>query len=107
MSKPTKILVDGEEVVVEWDAKLGRIPQGYPTGADYKGNRIRMSKHVRRNAARENLMHELMHKLWEAGGLTEEYKSSTEEYIITTLAGRLTDLLRDNPELVEFLTEEG
>ena len=106
MNKLTKVKVEDDEVSVQWDAKLGRMPQGYPWGADFHKDRIRIAAHTRKAAAREHMLHELLHKIWEKSGLTDSYARTTEEFIITCLTGWLVDILRDNPELVEFITEE-
>jgi hypothetical protein len=104
---PATIRVDDDLVTIEDNATgLGVTIEGYPYSADYKRDRIRLARNTRRSAKRENLAHEVLHKIWEKAGLSERYATKTEEYIITSLAGLLTDVLRDNPALVEFLTEQ-
>lgn len=103
----TRIQVEDDEVQIEWDANLGKLASGHPIGADYKKNRIRVAAGTRHSVKREHIVHELLHKLWEKSGLTKHYSNTTEEVVITSLTGWLVEVLRDNPELVEFLTEEG
>lgn len=105
MNRPDRIKVDRDEVVIKWDQRVKKTADGYPAGATYRSNTVEIDKYGRSASKREWLMHELLHKLWEAGGLGERYATTTEEYIITVLSGQLVDMLRDNPELVEFLTE--
>jgi hypothetical protein len=58
---------------------------------------------------KETLLHESLHALWHLVGLNEPYpqeeKDSPGEDIINRLAPALLSLLRDNPELVEWLQE--
>lgn len=56
---------------------------------------------------RENLFHELLHAVWEKAKLDETYARSTEEFVISSLGGWLLDTLKDNPDLRDYLFEEG
>ena len=59
---------------------------------------------------RETLLHELLHAVWYQTPLDRRYDDdapdSVGEEIVYTLASRLLSLLRDNPKLVEYLTQE-
>jgi len=54
---------------------------------------------------RETLLHECLHGLWYSTQLERKFKDDQEEDVIYTLAPRILALLRDNPELVKWLTE--
>lgn len=51
----------------------------------------------------EVLIHELLHALWTDSGLPDT--NIEEEDAVTKLAPRLQALLRDNPELVKWITK--
>lgn len=59
---------------------------------------------------KDSMLHELLHAIWHQTGLKVPYpdtkKNSPGEGIITVVATALLALLRDNPELVEWLRSE-
>lgn len=63
-----------------------------------------------KNVERETLLHECLHALWSQTLLDKQYPDeaadSPGEEIIAVLAPRLLALLRSNPKLVRFLTED-
>lgn len=102
----TEIRVEDDIVKVEWGVRLSRMAGGYPTGGDYKKDHIRLGPGARKAVLRENVVHELLHKLWDKSELSNDYSDKTEEYILSSLSGWLLDTLRDNPALREFLFED-
>jgi hypothetical protein len=52
---------------------------------------------------RDSLMHEALHALFAMLGLDQEWGTKTEGYV-TRLSPALLALLRDNPDLVGYLT---
>lgn len=107
MKKIKQIRFEDEVVEVEWDKKdLPRMPGGYPQGGEYKNNTIKLSAYLRKSVIREWVLHEALHKVWEQAGLRDRYAATTEEYILSSLDGRICDLLRDNPDLVKLLVED-
>lgn len=50
------------------------------------------------------VVHELLHALYELGGLPEDAK---EEQVITTLAPLVVQAIKDNPQLVEIIRGNG
>ncbi len=56
---------------------------------------------------RETLMHELLHAIIYASGMVHHFKldHDTEEELVSALSPWILQLLRDNPYLVEYLTE--
>jgi hypothetical protein len=49
----------------------------------------------------DTLIHETLHAVWNVAGLQAK---DSEERIVTSLAHQLTQVIRDNPELVAYLT---
>lgn len=99
------VSVDGTDVSIEWDARLGRIGQ-YPKAGDYHRGKVRVSGGMMLRQEQVTVMHELMHHLWERTQLSNFLSSNTEELVLATLDSWIVQMLRDNPELVSFLTEE-
>ena len=50
------------------------------------------------------LLHELIHGILYHGGITSELEKETEERICDSIAVLLLGVLRDNPDLVTYLT---
>lgn len=50
---------------------------------------------------KDTLLHEIMHGVWYWGGLEDGDK---QERIVTLMATGLTQVLKDNPKIGEFLT---
>lgn len=57
--------------------------------------------------ARDTLLHECLHAVWNQTHLKKRYSEKAEEEIIWCLAPRILALLRDNPVLLRFLTDGG
>jgi hypothetical protein len=57
------------------------------------------------DVARETFLHEAMHGMWYQTLLDRQYRDKQEEDIIYSLAPKILEFLRDNPEAVEFLLE--
>lgn len=59
-------------------------------------------------AARDTLLHEVLHAVWMRAGLQTDFdhveKDSPGERIINVVATGLLQVLRDNPQFVEYLT---
>jgi hypothetical protein len=54
---------------------------------------------------REKLLHELLHVVFDNTGISNRFSDRTEEQLVRALSPALFDLLRENPELVRYLTE--
>lgn len=55
---------------------------------------------------RRTLLHECLHAVCEGSGLSKWIKEAdSEEFLVSVLDSALYQLCRDNPRLVEFLTE--
>jgi len=87
---------------------VGRKPAGQmphvdgerPNGCiDSDALQVTIAQRLRRSKVQELLLHEFLHSIWPTGFLTEES-------IVVRLAPRLLQLLRENPELVNYLTGE-
>lgn len=106
-SKPKVIFLDEDRIDILWEQKLGSFDGkgGHEPGGDYGRSRIRMGKGMPRRMLRGVLMHESLHGVWERA-LGDRYSEATEEVIVDYLAPWILDMLRRNPDLVEFLTED-
>ncbi|MGA7887641.1 MAG: hypothetical protein WCA44_18050 [Acidobacteriaceae bacterium] len=58
---------------------------------------VKVAARLRRSKMQELSLHEFLHAMWPKG-------YGFEEELVTALAPRLLQLLRDNPELVRYLT---
>ena len=67
---------------------------------DYQNARIRLSKDVNPQVARAVFLHEVLHGVFYQGGY-----SNHEEDTILLLGYSLLAVLRNNPALMEFLTQ--
>jgi len=57
-------------------------------------------------ALRDTLLHESLHAIWGQTTLNKKYSDEEEEEALLALSPRILSLIRDNPKLVSFLTEE-
>jgi hypothetical protein len=106
-SRPRKFtLDDGTEVTIEWDAKLGRLAEGYARAGDHSPGRIRIAAGALRRQAQGLLLHELLHELWEKADLDRFLSQKTEELVIDSLVPWVLDTMRRNPELRDYLFDE-
>lgn len=101
--RPERILVDGQVVKVRWLRSIGEFQPGYEVGGDYGDNVIRVAKGQTRNGQRAVVIHELMHHCVERAGIRLPAKE--EEKFINAIDSFLLAALRENPLLVEWLTE--
>jgi hypothetical protein len=104
--KPTRIRIEEDVLPVEWEVRLGRLAEGYARAADYGQGRIRMGRGNARRWQRTHLMHEVVHHLWKKAALSDVLSTKTEELVIESLIPWLVLMMRQNPELVEFIMEE-
>lgn len=105
MTRPKSVTINGEKVVIEWDAKLG-LAGHFPKGGDYANNRVRVSHSMLARQEQGTVLHELLHHIWKKSGLGNLYSERTEEVVVSTIDAWLLETLKKNPELVEFLVEE-
>lgn len=106
MKRPTEVKIEDSVVKIEWDAKLGRLSEGYIRAGDHSPGKIRIAKGGSRRSDKVLLLHELLHELWVKSNLRPYFSRKTEEAVIDSLAGWLYIMLKDNPELAEFLAED-
>jgi hypothetical protein len=64
---------------------------------------VRINPDRPKTAVAETLLHETMHCIWSATALRGHAAEEHEEAIVTGLAPLLLEVLRRNPDLVEFL----
>ncbi len=66
---------------------------------------IWVSKAAKGDAAKDVLLHEILHSCWTLGGLRESKASKYEEAVIDPLSQALLGVLRANPDVVAWLVE--
>ena len=86
--------------------KPGRISGGYTVGGEYKGGKIYIHLAQTREDMRRTVLGELMHHLWARSKLAHMFSEKTEEAVVHELEGWLLAVLRENPELVQYLMRE-
>lgn len=89
--------------------ELNGIPRPYSVVGLHMAwaRKLYVAPRLRQDIAQETLIHECLHALWIAAGLTEGPLSRHEELAVTALTQPLLALLQDNPALVRYLTEKG
>jgi hypothetical protein len=107
---PRNILIGHAYYTVKYDKHLSENSEAIGlTGPETQ--RILLDPQVGADVERETLLHELIHAICFQAGLRLEgepfQKTKVEEKVVWTVAPKILELLRDNPELVEFLLESG
>lgn len=65
---------------------------------------IALRPHMPPTLEREILWHEVKHAVAFAAGFRDEDKKTSEEELVTRTAGGEVAVLRDNPDLAEYIT---
>ena len=74
----------------------------------HERQRIHIDSTLGADVFRETLIHECIHAAWDVVGLTKAGDvAQHEEQIIKALSPTITALIRENPQLVRFITERG
>ena len=55
-------------------------------------------------AEKDTVLHEALHGAWSQTGLQKEYTEDQQEAVIWALTPRLLAIIRDNPELIQWLS---
>lgn len=101
---PKSFTLDGRSYDIKVKP-LGRFKDGYPVGGRYTGRAVLCSSHEPTDEQRRTVVHEILHAIFDRAGLQPGSHSTPHvEFIITRITGFLLTLLRENPDLVEFLT---
>ena len=80
-------------------AQMPVVGEGKPNGyCDKDQAQIVIAKSGRRSKIQEWTIHELLHALWPDG-------DENEERHVTELAPRLLQLIKDNPDLIEYISQ--
>jgi hypothetical protein len=105
MKKPTLVVTDGRRCRIAWPRRLlGRFKDGYGVAGDHVPGLIRIGPGQLANNERVVLMHELLHELFDYAIIGQVVNKKDEEFILNNLDSWLVALLRENPELVTYLT---
>lgn len=98
--------IDGKPIKIKWEQKLGQLSQGYGLAGLHNGSHIKMGVGLTRNQKRATLFHELMHEIWARANMSQRFTKKQEEDILSGIDIWIVSMLRENPKLVQFLTEE-
>lgn len=100
---PSTVRVGSHVYTVEEKASINKDKR---YGECHVGNlSILIRKDTVPSKKREIVLHEILHAAWEAGGL-QLLKQVTEEDAVDRFAYVMLGVLRSNPDLVTYLTEE-
>jgi hypothetical protein len=103
---PRNILIGHAYYTVKYDKSLNANAGALGvTGTETQ--QIHLDPQMGPDVERETLLHECLHGCWYQTLLDRQYRDKQEEDIIYTMAPKILELLRSNPELVEFLLESG
>lgn len=70
---------------------------------DYRKQKIFIFDDMNEDIMADTLLHEILHTIFYASGVNEDFDHDGQERIVNTFATPLLQIIRDNPELVEFL----
>ena len=103
MDLPEGIKVAGiDVVVVDWDHGEADTFGAYGIFCKNE-NMIKIDTSKDHRRVTEVFIHEMLHAIW-AGYYLQD--SDDEERIVSTLASGLTQVFRDNPDVVEFIQDQ-
>ena len=68
---------------------------------DYLKARIRVEEDLKGQLLVDTILHELFHAFWQIGKLKD--KKEEEERVVSVMATIMTQVLRDNPNLITWL----
>lgn len=98
--RPTKLKVNGRKFKVKFRAAV-RMPEALGLFHSTK-HLIEIREDQSPVELRDTVLHELLHALLHSQG--REYGGEVEEVYVRAIATGLIGVLRDNPELVQWLT---
>ena len=95
---PAHVTIDGDDYLI------GALPEDSEDDGNYHGadQCIRLKPFMGQGYTRTVLLHELIHACYEHAGSPSE--PLAEEQVALLVSRRLLPILRDNPELVQYLT---
>lgn len=101
MRKPTSVKIFGQKYKIRYDYAS---EENYGV-TDSQNNLIHMRNDMQNDKQIRVLMHELTHAVL-AESLLSGRKRLTEEEVCDLVGFHITDMLRDNPEIVAWLLSE-
>lgn len=109
MSTPTSVRVGPYTYVVKVDAdRIKELEKESNTdlyGITTHGHlEIALQPDVADMVLRETLLHEVLHAVLFNTGISDRMTDKAEEHLVRALSPALFSLLRENPELVRYLT---
>jgi hypothetical protein len=107
MNPPRSIMVDGVRIQVRLKKRVGEFSGGHGVGGEYHRMSsgkplIIIDSWMPSRATKATLLHELLHHCMERGG--SPLSKTEEERVLDCIDSWLFVALRENPELVAYLT---
>ena len=91
--------------LLDLNTAIDRAANGFNYGATLKSQlEIQLAIGQAPGNLRDTLLHEVLHACWHTAGLSSG--AADEEEVCARLATLFLSVLRENPQLVAFLTEE-
>lgn len=105
---PKHIKVGPYRYKVTWDAKGMEPFQDHSPNAygfsDHRQSRIAIAPNQSESSKRDTLLHEVLHCVTFVMGMGKTIEEMPEEELVLRLSPQLLSVLRDNPELLSYLT---
>ena len=106
MKHPTKLRIGAYTYQVKMDPKLSEVAN--VLGTCLSDSLIILVDHnLPDELEAETLLHEALHAIWHQTSLAKKYNDEEEEYIVWQISPHIFRMLRENPRLVEWLTQAG
>lgn len=106
---PSHVTVGPHRITVRADADTGRLLREEDSRGDSRPDQllIRLDTDRPHTAVAETLLHEVLHIVWNQTSMrSSEACRDIEEAAVQALTPWLLGVLRDNPELVAYLTDD-
>jgi hypothetical protein len=100
---PRKVTCDGEVIEIRIGKEPSRAAEGYGFSGSYRNNVVTVAPNQPLDLVRRSVFAELLHYCFERADLRKRYKITTEEFIVHEFEPWLSQMLSENPALVEFL----
>jgi hypothetical protein len=102
MELPKSVRVGYRDFIVEnWESRFA-VASGRVGECDKMGGVIRVDTQYGPQRAALTLLHEVIHAIWDTAEMDE--LDLSEEVVVSVLAAQLTQIWRDNPDFVAFMS---
>ena len=102
--RPLRISICGMPFKVEWVESL--VPPGVGRCEVHEQTILVQNQGQGPDQERDTVLHEILHAAIKMTGHEDDFRSSREEAVVYGISPVLLGVLRGNPHLVDWLTEE-